>query len=390
VDFRFYGIEMRTGHVYPIIEGRWAELVGWSGDGEWLIVRMVGSSRSTFTWALFRVRPNGTGLAILSGNLRVLNTFDWSPDREWLYFEGFRSGDDGQRIFRVRIEDATLEAVTDGGAMFARGTWSADGDWYYYSAQRNLETDVYRLNVVTGEEQQLTTFEDKDYVIGWSPDEEWLYVQNNHDPNNMSSVYAMRADGSHPVLMFQHPRLAPQVTKMAVSDSGKWLIFQIGAYPNQDHYVLDIDTQAVGILSQSQARQFVGFSDDDTWAIFLGGAPEPIHSHLVRIHIEDGHTEDITPTNIETLFRAEFSPDGEPLYADAFIGKNKVVGVVNMESGELEPLHETFWHNNQQPVLVGWVTVKDNDWAAWRLVGLSGLMGLLSGGDMIRRARQSI
>lgn len=92
-----------------------------SPDGKQTLFRIMNGNRSS----LFVARPNGEAPVLLadapfgSGEIAF-----WSPDSEWIYFNGFRSDDSG--LYRIHHDGSGVEHLSD-FVSIENPTWSDDG-----------------------------------------------------------------------------------------------------------------------------------------------------------------------------------------------------------------------------------------------------------------------
>jgi Tol biopolymer transport system component len=78
----------------------------------------------------------------------------WSPDGKWIAFDN-HSVEHGQ-IYLVDSEGRNLHAVTSGNYENIVPSWSRDGTAVYFASNRTGTSQVWRRNLATGQEVQVT------------------------------------------------------------------------------------------------------------------------------------------------------------------------------------------------------------------------------------------
>ncbi|MCE5205366.1 MAG: transporter [Porphyromonadaceae bacterium] len=172
-------------------EKRHFEAPNWSRDGKYLIVNAGGK--------LERVSLNGKKLGIIDTGFadRCNNDHGLTFDGRWLIIShnvpGVNSSKRGSRIFMLPVKGGIPRLITDNYPSYWHGV-SPDNRWITYCAMRNGEWDVYKADVFTDEEVQLTDAVGLDDGPEYSYDGQWIYF-NSHRTGRMH-VYRMRPDGS--------------------------------------------------------------------------------------------------------------------------------------------------------------------------------------------------
>jgi TolB protein len=120
----------------------------------------------------------------------------WSPDSARVtYYSASASRQTGE-ICAVDAASGEIEVIVrEPVALHAEPVWSADGRYIAYRSIRADNSDVYVMDLETGEERRLTDPPEVDAEPEWSPDGEWIaFVSYREFPN--SDIYIMRKDGS--------------------------------------------------------------------------------------------------------------------------------------------------------------------------------------------------
>lgn len=198
------------------------EAPNWTPDGKTLIVNVSGNGPDkgklrTFDLASRTFAPLNTGPQTDNNNDHVL-TFDG----ELLAISNF-STEDGKRSSTVYVMPATgsdaPEQITSPawGHSFLHG-WSPDKKWIVYTAERNGQWDIWKVNVDTKQEQQVTNVPHLDDGSEFTPDGEWIYF--NSTRTGRMQIWKMRPDGSDQQQVFEDDW---QNWFPHISPDGKWM-----------------------------------------------------------------------------------------------------------------------------------------------------------------------
>lgn len=163
--------------------------------------------------AIAIVRPDGTGLELLTDSVGNAGFPSWSPDGRQLVY---RVAKDGRSA--LMIVDAATRAVrplTDGSANDNSPAWSPRGDLIAFTAKRegDADYDIFAIAPDGTGLRRLTSAAGNDSHPAWSPDGEWIVFTSARggfkdeaplhpfNPQPYGDLYAMRPDGSglHPI-----------------------------------------------------------------------------------------------------------------------------------------------------------------------------------------------
>jgi len=172
--------------------------IRWSPDGEHLSFTMNVDAEPAFS-VNPPGRPDG---ATWTSAPRVVTRADYRADRV-----GFTDGS-WRHIFVVPAEGGTARQLTDGDWDHSTGEWTPDGQELVFSSLRTedaelswRESEVYSVDVASGEIRQLTSRVGQDSSPLPSPDGELIAyrgVDFHDDTYKNSLVYVMNRDGSNP------------------------------------------------------------------------------------------------------------------------------------------------------------------------------------------------
>jgi len=133
-----------------------------------------------------------TGFANRNNNDHVL-----SFDERKIAISHHNPEDDGNSsIYYLPVEgsDKPVKVTKDGvGVSYAHG-WSPDGKSILFTAKRNSQLDIYKVDVETGTETQLTNTKTVDDGSEFSKDGQHIYFNSNR--TGTMQIWRMNADGS--------------------------------------------------------------------------------------------------------------------------------------------------------------------------------------------------
>jgi len=196
------------------------EAPNWTTDGQTLIMNISGNGAAkgvlrTFDLATRRLKTLNTGPRVQNNNDHVL-TFDGSM----LAISNHTGPNRKSTIFTLPVTGSDEPTqITDPawGDSYLHG-WSPDAKWIVYTANRKNQWDIYKVNVDTKQEVQLTDNDVLDDGPEYSPDGKWIYF--NSTRTGLMQIWRMRPDGSDQQQVFadKYQNWFPHI-----SPDGKWM-----------------------------------------------------------------------------------------------------------------------------------------------------------------------
>ena len=130
----------------------------------------------------------------------------WSPDGKRIAFVRITAeGGLGQReqsnLFLMNQDGSNVQQLTNHPSQNGLCTWAPDGHRIAFSSNRNGGRDIYVIDILTREIQQLTRNPGlRKWAAGpsWSPDGKHIAYRQALPPRGLTTIYVMRSNGRAP------------------------------------------------------------------------------------------------------------------------------------------------------------------------------------------------
>ncbi|HUH14008.1 MAG TPA: DPP IV N-terminal domain-containing protein, partial [Longimicrobiales bacterium] len=177
--------------------------IAWSPDGEWLAFTMLVPDDADPDWRVsVPGRPEG---AKWTEQPRIITALNFRRDRQGFYEQGDR------HVFVVPADGGTPRQVSSGAWSHSSPRWLPDGKTLVFSSLRTedseyawRESELYAVDVASGQIRQLTSRKGPDYGPAPSPDGRhiaYMGYDYNEDTYVVPQLWVMNADGSNPRLL---------------------------------------------------------------------------------------------------------------------------------------------------------------------------------------------
>ncbi len=208
-------LEVSTGHREVVANYKGSfQAPNWTPDGKTLIYNQEGK--------LYNFDINSRASSILNTDFAIKNNND-----HVLSFDGKQIGishqdakDKGQSaVYTVATSGGVPKKITEKTPSYFHG-WSPDNSTLLYTAERNGDFDIYKIDANGGKEKQLTTAKGLDDGSEYSPDGKTIYFCSTR--TGKMQVWKMDPNGKNQTqLTFdEYNNWFPHV-----SPDGKWLAF---------------------------------------------------------------------------------------------------------------------------------------------------------------------
>ena len=174
--------------------------LSWSPDGELIAFTMTVQEANTWPIDI----PNAPEGATWTKSPRVIERLDYRQDRQGFTDDLFR------HLFVVPASGGTARQLTDGSWNHTGAAWTPDGRSLLFSSLRVddadyqwRESEIYAIDLASGDIRQLTTRSGPDQAPVVSPDGQLVAYTGydwTRDTYITRKVYLMNIDGSNPRL----------------------------------------------------------------------------------------------------------------------------------------------------------------------------------------------
>ena len=167
------------------------EAPNWSRDGQFFIINqdgllyqipLDGKSKTLIPTAGLENCNNDHGLTLDGKLLAISNNDPLEP-----------APHGSSRIYVMEMPDGTPELITEQYPSYWHG-WSPDGHFIVYTAYRDCDFDIYKMDINTRQEVRLTNSAGLDDGPDYSADGKYIYY-NSMSSGNMQ-IWRMKSDGS--------------------------------------------------------------------------------------------------------------------------------------------------------------------------------------------------
>jgi TolB protein len=177
----------------------------WSPDGKYIAFGIGGFfERPVVPGQIALIRPDGSGLRMLTDGKASSGFASWSPDGKRLIYRVMGEGQQGLRM--LTLDDGKVATVTNEYDTFPM--WSPRGDRVAFCSFRDGDYEIYTMRLDGSEVRKLTNSHGNDAHPIWSPDGNWIMFSRSRKgfkdeamldewgPQPYGDLYVMRADGS--------------------------------------------------------------------------------------------------------------------------------------------------------------------------------------------------
>ncbi|MFQ5641217.1 MAG: protein kinase [bacterium] len=281
----------------------------WSPDGSLIAYNAIVGNSDIYMMS----RGGGKPIQLTDTPADELNP-RWSPDGSKIAYISDRGS--GATVFSVPSSGGAERKLAETGlpflervfaVLFSMGDlpWSPDGKQLLFPRMKATgETAVWRVNLETGEEAQLThpPAGSNDLAASWSFDGKSIVFQRNQA--GLGSLWLMPVSGGEPNLLLGHQYHNIQPTWSADS---RRVVFVSNRAGHDNLWDIDISSGEVRQLTTGPERIYCPSSSRNGPLAYADFSHQ---TDLYLLHVDSGTEERVTFHKGDN-FDAHFSPDGE-------------------------------------------------------------------------------
>jgi hypothetical protein len=188
-DFEIYVMNADGSGVTQLTDDpEWDYHPSWSPDGSSIV---FASSRDGEN--ICSMSADGSNVSCIADSRGVNYSPDWSPDGTEIAWIG--PGFEGLEVCVMQVDGSNARCITENLRRDYDPKWSPDGTRIaYYSVETDGSWDVYVVDVLSGNEVNLTESQGiHDYTPDWSADGARLVFGSTREPGG--GLYTMNPDG---------------------------------------------------------------------------------------------------------------------------------------------------------------------------------------------------
>jgi Tol biopolymer transport system component len=206
---------------------------------------------------IYIMEKDGKGAENISNNEAQDGLPNWSAKKRSIVFLSTRESTSAS-IYRMNVFGSGLEAlVTDMPIVATIPKWSPDGKWIAFDSGLSGTSDVYLINVKTGELKNLTDHPSSDRFYDWSPDSKNILLVSTREDTLTGNpcLYTLGIDENSELVKLTEPDSANVWASW--SPDGDKIAFTSDRDGNAEIYVMDSDGGNLTRLTENQ--KFDGF-----------------------------------------------------------------------------------------------------------------------------------
>ncbi|MDF2177049.1 DUF5050 domain-containing protein [Aliiglaciecola sp. CAU 1673] len=222
----------------------------WSPDGQ----HIVFVSDRSGPMQLYSINKDGRNLhQLTTDEIQSCDSPVYSPDGKMLAYRKLNERAKGD-LWVLNLSDMRHRQLTNNpGYEDSPPRWSPDGQSLVYDSRRERQYNIYRYDLQTNKESQLTHLHTSDIQPVWSNSGEYISFLSTRGPHGRTQLYIMREDGSDQTSItdglsqVDNPTWFSDESRMLlVSWQGNW-------YSNV--YVVDLESGALRIVVPAKGYQ---------------------------------------------------------------------------------------------------------------------------------------
>jgi Tol biopolymer transport system component len=306
---------------------------------------------------IFIMGSDGSEVDNITNNEALDGFPGWSAKKRAIAFLSTRESTLASIFMMDSLGKGLKSLATDMSIIATSPQWSPDGEWIAFDSELEGQTDIFLIDVKTGELRNLTEHPSSDRFYDWSPDStKILMVSNREDEAGLTPcLYILDiAESSDPIQLTN----TDSVNVLASwSPDGERIAFTSDRDGNAEIYVMDSTGGNVTRLTDNE--QFDGFPiwspDGSNIAyISLDGLGEEQNPEIFAMNSDGSDQRNLTNDPAQDGYNWEFSwsPDGSQILYTTDRDGNLEIYIMDADGGNQTNLtnnpandHSPIWIN---------------------------------------------
>jgi TolB protein len=249
---------------------------------------------------VYLIQPDGSGLTQLTDDPGEDYEPRWSPGYDQIAFVSDRDGVSQGQIYVMNPDGSNQRRITTSEATDDYPNWSPDGSTLIFQRSsaglQNAErsSDIWTVDVETGEETQLTTEEAWDSTPSYSPDGQTITFES--DRAGPFEIWNMDADGSNPR---QLTELGGSAFASRFSPDGSQIAFNLrGEEARVDVWIMNADgSDQRMLMDTAQLNEMCpAWSPDGQFLVYHVFGEGELAADIAYVEVENPEEIRITET----------------------------------------------------------------------------------------------